>query len=58
MVTSKERTTVKIDKMLLEEIDELRKDNHMRIVYDNKKHFVNVAVVKLLEKERYKLSKK
>ena len=42
---------VKIDKDLLERINRLIEKNDKKITYSSKKQFVNMAVLKLLEKE-------
>lgn len=46
-----DNSTVKIDPELLDRVNKLIRDKSKRILYSSKKQFVNVAVLKLLEKE-------
>jgi len=46
--------TVKIDRELLERVNKLIKRKDRKIKYANKKQFVNIAVLELLEKEERK----
>lgn len=46
-----ENKTVKIDPDLLRRVYDLIKDKDKKIVYSSAKQFVNIAVLKLLEKE-------
>lgn len=45
------KEAVKIDPFLLERIQSLIKEKDKSIVYSSAKQFVNIAVIKLLEKE-------
>jgi Arc/MetJ-type ribon-helix-helix transcriptional regulator len=50
-----DNTTVKIDKSLLARIEKIVKDKFLCVRYANKKQFVNIAVLDLLEKSEEEL---
>lgn len=51
MVTKAKVNTVKIDEDLLKRVEKLIKMKDKKIKYANKKQFINVAVLQLLEVE-------
>jgi metal-responsive CopG/Arc/MetJ family transcriptional regulator len=50
-VTKPKSNTVKIDETLLGRVEKLIKMKDKKIKYANRKQFINVAVLQLLEKE-------
>ena len=52
-----DNTTVKLDKVLLEKIKKLLKEEDYRILYTSLKQFINIAVLQLFEEEVKKKSK-
>jgi hypothetical protein len=48
------QNTVKIDSELLKKIKDLIKDRSKKIKYPTAKHFINIAVLEMLEKEEEK----
>lgn len=51
LIVTMENTGVKIDGTLLKRVEKLIKRQDKKIQYAHKKQFINVAVLKLLEKE-------
>ncbi len=48
---NKKPDTVRIDRNLLERVEKITKDIDRRIIYSSKRQFVNIAVLRLLQKE-------
>lgn len=51
MVTRRKRETVKINEDLLKRVKSLIKNKNKKIKYSTAKQFINIAVIKLLNKE-------
>lgn len=51
LIVTMDNTGVKIDRDLLERVKKIVKKKDKKIMYSHMKQFVNVAVLKLLEKE-------